>query len=60
MTEPVVVGADGSQPAERAAVWAAVSSRMLHSSPCPVVIVGRPVALATTSVGHDVGLAGQS
>lgn len=37
-----------------------VSSRLLSSSPCPVAIVGRPVAPATTSVAHDLTLAEQS
>jgi nucleotide-binding universal stress UspA family protein len=36
------------------------SSRLLHSSPCPVAIVGRPVALAAASVADDLALAGQS
>jgi nucleotide-binding universal stress UspA family protein len=37
-----------------------VSSRLLHSSPCPVAVVGRPAALATTSVVDELALAGQS
>ena len=37
-----------------------VSSRLLHSSPCPVAIVGRPVALATANVADELALAGQS
>jgi len=37
-----------------------VSSRLLHSSPCPVAIVGRPVAPATTNVADELALAGQS
>jgi Universal stress protein family len=37
-----------------------VSSRLLHSSPCPVAIVGRPVALAAARVADDLALARQS
>jgi nucleotide-binding universal stress UspA family protein len=37
-----------------------VSSRVRSNSPCPVALVGRPVARATTSVAPDLALAGQS
>jgi nucleotide-binding universal stress UspA family protein len=37
-----------------------VSSRLLHKSPCPVAIIGRPVAHTSTRVAHDLALAGQS
>jgi hypothetical protein len=41
---------DGSQPAERALVWAADDA----------AIAGRPVAHATTSIANDLAPAGQS
>ena len=55
----LVVGsrrADGNQFAR----LGPVSSRLLHNSPCPVAIIGRPVAPATTSGVQNLALAGQS
>jgi nucleotide-binding universal stress UspA family protein len=47
-------------PDNRFARLGPASSRLLHSSACPVAIVGRPVAPVVGSVARDLALAGQS